>query len=204
MAHLKKIVKDKGTAPTELEENIARAFVELEGKAAKGDELGLEIRELYFLAAKEIEVSAERKAIVIVVPFIQLQQYRKLLNPTKSLALELEKRFGNYHVVFVAQRRILPKPSRNTKVKMQKRPRSRTVTAVHKAVLEDLVYPVDVVGKRIRVRSDASQLLKVHLDPRKQSDPQLDIEGRLDTYAVVYRQLTGKDAVFEFPVVGSA
>ena len=38
---------------------------------------------------------------------------------------------------------------------------SRTLTAVHDAILEDLVYPAEIVGKRIRVKLDGSRLIKV-------------------------------------------
>ena len=42
-------------------------------------------------------------------------------------------------------------------------PLSRTLTAVHDAILDDLVYPHEIIGKRIRYRHDGSRLLKVHL-----------------------------------------
>lgn len=41
---------------------------------------------------------------------------------------------------------------------------SRTLTAVYDAILEDLVFPAEIVGKRIRIKQDGKQLIKVHLD----------------------------------------
>lgn len=38
---------------------------------------------------------------------------------------------------------------------------SRTLTAVHDAILEELVYPSEIVGKRTRVKLDGSKLIKV-------------------------------------------
>merc|ERR1712096_527660 len=66
--------------------------------------------------------------------------------------------------------RILPKPTRKTNKLKQKRPRSRTLQAVHTAILNDLVYPAEIVGKRIRIRLDGSRLFKVHLDKTHQTN----------------------------------
>lgn len=78
------------------------------------------------------------------------------------LTRELEKKFSDRHVVFVAQRRMLRKPTRTSRVQ-QKRPRSRTLTSVHEKVLEDLVHPGEIVGKRTRVAVDGSKTLKVYV-----------------------------------------
>lgn len=64
----------------------------------------------------------DKKAIIIFVPVPQLRAYQKIQT---RLVRELEKKFSGKYVVFIAQRRILPKPTRKmirTKSK-QKRPR---------------------------------------------------------------------------------
>lgn len=129
-------------------------------------------------------------------PFDNLQ-----LTPS-SLTRELEKKFSDRHVLILASRRILPRPKRSNRSRTsqtQKRPHSRTLTAVHDAILGDVVYPVEIVGKRTRTREDGSKVLKVVLDEKERGS----VDFRLDTYAEVYRKLTGKGVGFEFPVGGA-
>merc|ERR1712098_998945 len=154
--------------------------------------MGASLRALHITAAKEVECSGGKKAIVIFVPVPQLKAFQKVQT---RLVRELEKKFSGKHIVIVAQRRILAKPTRKANKLKQNRPRSRTLLAVHTAILDDLVYPAEIVGKRIRVRLDGSRLFKCHLDKTQQTN----IEHKTDTFASVYKKLTGKEVNFEFP-----
>ncbi|KAI9317073.1 30S ribosomal protein S7e [Dichotomocladium elegans] len=184
-----KIVKLAGAQPTnEFELTVAQTLVDLENNVP---ELKADLRPLTITAAKEVDVGAGKKAIVIFVPVPQLKAFRKL---QQRLTRELEKKFSDRHVVFVSQRRILAKPSRRSNPK-QPRPRSRTLTAVHDAILEDLAYPSEIVGKRIRVKVDGTKTIKAFLDPKDATS----LEYKLDTFSAVYKKLTGKAVVFEFP-----
>jgi small subunit ribosomal protein S7e len=141
-------------------------------------------------------MGAGRKAIVIFVPVPQLKQYHKVQS---RIVRELEKKFSDRHVLIVAQRKILAKPTRNSRTKQQ-RPRSRTLTTVHEKLLEDLVFPTEIVGKRTRVKVDGGKLVKCFLDAKDKNS----LEYKVDTFTSVYKKLTGKDVSFEFPVVSQA
>ncbi|KAF0771821.1 Uncharacterized protein FWK35_00003267 [Aphis craccivora] len=183
-----KIVKKGNSEPDQFELSIAQALLELQNNS----DLKAQLRELYITKAKEIELFG-KKSVIIYVPMPQRAQFQKI---QARLVRELEKKFSGKHVVFIGDRRILPKPTRKTRTKSnQKRPRSRTLTWVYDAILDDLVYPAEIVGKRIRVKLDGKQMMKVHLDKTQQTN----IEHKVDTFASVYRKLTGRDVTFEFP-----
>lgn len=80
------------------------------------------------------------------------------------------------------------------------RPRTRTLTAVHDGILEDVVYPAEIVGKRIRYRLDGAKVIKIFLDPKERNNT----EYKLETFSAVYRRLCGKDVAFEYPMTETA
>lgn len=185
-----KIQKEKGAEPDGFETSVAQAFADLE---TSGSELKPDLQELFITSAREIDLPGSKKAVVIFVPFRLLTKYHKIQT---RLVRELEKKFSGKPVIIIAQRRILPRERKGRRLQSQKRPRSRTLTAVHDNILEDMVWPTEIVGKRIRYRVDGSRLLKVHLDPKDQQN----IEYKTETFQTVFKKLTGKDVVFQFPI----
>ncbi|PIA54628.1 hypothetical protein AQUCO_00900886v1 [Aquilegia coerulea] len=187
----RKIMKDKNAEPTEFEDSVAQSFFDLENT---NNELKSELKDLYINSAMQVDVSGNRKAVVVHVPYRLRKPFHKI---QPKLVRELEKKFSGKDVIMIATRRVLRPPKKGSAVV---RPRSRTLTAVHDAVLEDIVYPAEIVGKRTKYRTDGSKILKVYLDPKERNNT----EYKLETFAGVYRKLSGKDVVFEYPISESA
>ncbi|KAG0371724.1 40S ribosomal protein, partial [Mortierella sp. AD032] len=92
----------------EIELSVAQALFDLENNVA---DLKKDLKALQISSAKEIETGNGKKAIVIFVPVPQLKAFHKIQG---RLTRELEKKFSDRHVVFVAQRRIMAKPTRTS------------------------------------------------------------------------------------------
>ncbi|KAI5067149.1 hypothetical protein GOP47_0017677 [Adiantum capillus-veneris] len=185
------IHKEKGLEPDDFEESVAQALFDLENS---NQELKSDLRDLFINSAKQVDISGSRKAVIIHVPYRLHKAFRKI-HP--RLVRELEKKFSGKDVIMIATRHILRPPKKGTAVA---RPRNSTLTTVHEAILEDLVYPAEIVRKRVCFRLDGSRIMQVYLDPKERNNT----EYKLETFNGVYEKLTGKEVVFEYPVQESA
>jgi len=173
--------------PDAFEASVAQELLNLE---ATSTELKGALRDLYITAAKEVDCGSS-KAILLYVPFKLLKSYHKI---QPKLVRELEKKFSGRTVIILAQRTILGKSYMRNKKTTGPIPRSRTLTKVHEAILDDLVYPTEIVGKRTRCKVDGTKVMKVLLESKDQAN----VEGRISTYASVYTKLTNKAVTFDF------
>lgn len=189
-----KIVKPKDkegkeVPVTEFEERVAQEIFNLQN-AVSNEDIKPQLEELHILGAAQVKAPASGKeSIVLTVPYTLLSKFHAVQS---RFVRELEKKFSGNTVVIVGKRRILPPGHKMGGV----RPRSRTLTAVHEALLEDLVYPTEIVGKRTTVRKDGSKVMKVFLDSKEA----VSLEAKLETFQIVYKKLTGKEVAFAFPV----
>merc|ERR1711879_486765 len=115
------------------------------------------LRDLGIVSARKFIISPNKKACVVFIPFRQHKKWQKLQD---RLVRELEKKFRNEDVLFIAQRKVVKLCMIDPKINAP-RPRNQTITEVHKAILNDIVYPTKIVGKRTRFRVGGKRLMKV-------------------------------------------
>ena len=82
-----KIRKSKNALADAFETTVAHELSTLE---QNNSELKAALKDLYITAAKEVDVSATKKAVIIYVPFKLLKSYHKI---QVKLTRELEKKF---------------------------------------------------------------------------------------------------------------
>jgi len=194
---MSKIVKAKGPNGqplpiSEFEARVSQEILNLQNAPANED-IKSQLEALHIMSAQQVKLDSGKESIVVTVPFKLLKQFHQI---QQRLVRELEKKFSGQYVVIVAARKIVPAKGRG-RAKIGMRPRSRTLTAVHEATLSDIVFPTEIVGKRVRVSQDGNKLLKVLLDPKDQ----VTLETKLETFQKVYRTLTKKTVAFEFPTL---
>ena len=183
-----KILKEN---TSELETEVAKRLSELEldnGNAQIKDDLS----QVFINSAQKVEFrdrgGAVNAAILVHIPYRSLGAFQRVRDTVVS---HLERSCKS-KVFVVASRNIVSRFAKRHRT--QKRPRSRTLTSVHEAILEDLAFPATIQGKNTRVRVDGSRHMKVLIDPLDKER----MEDRLDAMSEIYRKLTTKRISFDF------
>merc|ERR1712173_372858 len=186
-----KLQKKNNQRASDIENNVAQTLLEIQNGADAATKE--QLMQLHVVAVKEIDVGG-RNALILMVPAQQVVGWQKVQT---KIVRELEKKFSGKHVMVIGQRKVMAKEARKAGAKCykQKRPISRSVKHVHEAILEDCVYSAEITGKRIRHKLDDSTVIKAFLDRGSQTT----IEHKIATFSAVYKRLTGKNVVFEFP-----
>ena len=84
----KKIFKAAGSPVSALEEAVAKAFMELE---ITSKEMSAELRDLYFLSAKEVEAPGNKTAIIVFVPFRQHKKFQVSGTSSRDMSMQARR-----------------------------------------------------------------------------------------------------------------
>lgn len=168
--------------PTDLEEEIAKTLSALE-QDSSGD-VQSNLRLTFVAAADEVEYSMSNdevsKYILVRIPYRSLAFYNRI---SSNILEHLEEKF-NWPVIVVANRKIQSKREKTHAT--QKRPRTRTLKAVHQAFLNDIVTPSTVAGRQTRVSLTEGTTERVFLDPMDKDA----VGDKIEAMAHAYKRLT--------------
>lgn len=186
MFNKSKIIKREGEKLTELDETFAKSLSALESKGA------VKLTSIFVNSVDSVEYTAVDKSksnyFIIRIPFRSLAAYRKVAT---QVVEHLEAQF-QWPCIVVANRTIVSR--RAIHHSSQMRPRSRTLKAVHQAILSDVCSPSNIVGRRARVTRDGKLHERVMLDPLDRDA----MEAKLDALTHCYHALTTHKVAFEF------
>ena len=126
------------------------------------------------------------KALVIYLPYPYLRDHKQAVN---KLINEVQSKTGSYAFV-VAKRTVISKWSDFKQVI----PKSRTLSDVSDSILEDLLAPGQIIGRRTRVRLNGTHLYKIHVS----EDSRPYLQDKVETITQIYQALTNRKIAIEF------
>ena len=179
-------IQKKGE-PSALEQEVAAALDYVAGSSEEAMKKAL--GNLKITGVKEANADGQ-KVLIVAVPYKQVNAYHQVQG---FLVPELEKKLAGSQIVIVGKRRAFPKSCEPNRRYRSIRPNGRTLRAVNEALLDDVVFPTSIVGKRVHYDLKGGQTTIVFLDQNDKTR----VEGRLGGFSAAYNRLTGLRTVFE-------
>jgi len=175
--------------PTDLEKEIAKVIYDLAQSSSENRE---DFKNIYIAGATEFQINQlgkrDKRVVLIYVPYPSLKSAQKL---HFKIVNEIQKR-KSIQAFITAKRTIL---SRWIKAHhSQKRPRSRTLTSVFDAILDDLLVPGNITARRIRHKLNGKLTYKIWVN--EENKPYL--EDRADAITQIYESLTHRSIDIDF------
>jgi len=180
-----KDLSNKNRNPTnEVAKNLTSALQSIQDPELKKDLESIKIDN-----AAEIFTSDNKRCFLVQVGEDSIATLHKVHD---ELVKKLESKFSNPVVIVPNRKRIngnLFRRYRGTKV-----PRHQTLTNVYDTLLQDIVYPAVVVGKRVRFPKSKGRLFKVQLDSLDRDA----VEYKINAIVASYKALTNRELQVEF------
>lgn len=174
----------------EVTKEVRQYLTQLAAQASCAPELKADIPYIQIAGTRQLTVEKTGKEVIVcLVPqksFVSVKRIHSRLLP------ELEKK-SNKHLILLCQRQMLP--SKTHLQQLKKQPLNQKLSTVIDGYMEDICGPCEVVGKRLRFKSDGKRVLKVLVDPKERTK----CEDKLETYNAVHKDLLNREAIYKFP-----
>jgi small subunit ribosomal protein S7e len=141
-------------------------------------------------SANEISIENNKRCYLVQV---NESSIKNLQNIHADFVKKLEDHFNTPVLIVPYKKKVNGKLYRRYVGKQV--PRTKTLSAVYDSLLEDLLYPATIVGKRTRFPKGNNRLFKVLVDPLDRES----VEYKTSAIASTYKALTNRDLAIEFP-----
>lgn len=185
MLNQNKDLSNKNRNPlNEVAKNLTTALQSIQDPDLKKDLESIKIDN-----AADIHTSDNKRCFLVHVSEDSVTTLHKV---HQELVKKLEFRFKNPVVIVPNRKRIngnLFRKYRGTKV-----PRNQTLSHVYDALLQDILYPAIIVGKRVRFPKSKARVFKVQVDKLDKEA----VEYKLNAIIASYKALTNRELQVEF------
>jgi small subunit ribosomal protein S7e len=139
---------------------------------------------------KELNLTTpDKKKIGVLIVYLPFALAKKNSKELPKIVNEIQSK-KNKHTFIVCQRTMINKKADFK----QQIPRNRTLTAVYDSILEDLISPGYIVGKRSCIRLDGSTYSKIYIN----EEAKVFLTERSEIIEKIYFSLTNRKISIEF------
>ena len=177
----------KATDSTKISEQVAKVFKDFAGRTTENTTA---MKDIKIVNVTEFKYEDGKQFLLVNVNEAGAKNLQKV---HVELVKSLESTSGKPCLVIPSRKTVDGKKFRNFIGK--KVPRTKTLTYVRENLLEDLLFPATIVGKRTRYPRGQQKQLKVLID----SVDKDTISSKTTPICVAHKSLTGHELSLDFP-----
>lgn len=176
-----------GTTVNEITKNVSNVLTRIQDSDKN---LKNSLENVKVETANEILVGDNKRCYLIQV---NEEAAKNLQGVHSDVVQKLEDHFNVPVVIVPARKKVNGKLYR--KYTGPNAPRKSTLANVYDSLLEDILYPATIVGRRTRFPKGKARVFKVLVDPLDKES----VEPKVNAIAACYKGLTNRELVIEFP-----
>ena len=177
----------KATDSTKISEQVAKVFKDFAGRTTENTTA---MKDIKIVNVTEFKYEDGKQFLLVNVNEAGAKNLQKV---HVELVKSLESTSGKPCLVIPSRKTVDGKKFRNFFGK--KVPRTKTLTYTRELLLEDLLFPATIVGKRTRYPRGQQKQLKVLID----SVDKDTISSKTTPICVAHKSLTGHELSLDFP-----
>lgn len=176
-----------GSNVSEITKNVSNYFTRLQDS---DQTLKSSLSNVKVETANEIQVDNNKRCYLVQV---NEDAAKNLQGVHADVVKKLEDHFNVPVIIVPARKKVNGKLYR--KYTGPNAPRKSTLANVYDSLLEDILYPATIVGRRTRFPKGKARQFKVLVDPLDKET----VEPKVNAITAAYKGLTNRDLTIDFP-----